>query len=98
MGGEGKGGGEKMGGGRTGKMRGKSRKWRWIRMRPEKEGEGEWEREEEGRGGGQRRRGKRMKDEEFCPTKSQMLQGTVSIPMLNAMYKHLHTDMYIYQL
>ena len=49
----------------------RSRKWRWIRMRPEKEGRGK------GRG-----RVKRMKDE-FCPSKSQMLQGTLSIPMLN---------------
>ena len=40
-------------------------------MRPEKEGRGK------GRG-----RVKRMKDE-FCPSKSQMLQGTLSIPMLN---------------
>ena len=33
----------------------------------------------EGKGRG---RVKRMKDE-FCPSKSQMLQGTPSIPMLN---------------
>ena len=60
------------GGGRTGNRRRTtmmSRKWRWIRMRPEKEGKG-------------RGRVKRMKDE-FCPSKSQMLQGTLSIPMLN---------------
>ena len=66
----GKGGGEKRGGGRTGNRRRttmRSRKWRWITMRPEKEGGG---------------RVKRMKDE-FCPSKSQMLQGTLSIPMLN---------------
>ena len=64
--GGGKGGGEKRGGGRTGNRRRttmRSRKWRWIRMRPEKEGRG---------------RVKRMKDE-FCPSKSQMLQGTLSI-------------------
>ena len=37
-----------------------------------------------GRGGrGQRRRGKRMKDEQFFPTKSQMLEGTESILVLN---------------
>ena len=36
-----------------------------------------------GGGRGQRRRGKRMKDEKFCTTKSQMLQRTMSIPMLN---------------
>ena len=57
-------------------------------------------------GGGQRRRGKRMKHDELCPSKSQMLQGTVSIPMLNTsmlsgckitLSKHLHTThMYIY--
>ena len=65
----GKGGGEKRGGGRTGNRRRttmRSRKWRWIRMR--KEGRGK-----------DRGRVKRMKDE-FCPSKSQMLQGT---PMLN---------------
>ena len=55
------------------------------------------------RGGGQRRRGKRMKHDELCPSK---LQGTVSIPMLNTsmlsgckitLSKHLHTThMYIY--
>ena len=59
-----------------------------------------------GGGGGQRRRGKRMKHDELCPSKSQMLQGTVSIPMLNTsmlsgckitLSKHLHTThMYIY--
>ena len=58
------------------------------------------------RGGGQRRRGKRMKHDELCPSKSQMLQGTVSIPMLNTsmlsgckitLSKHLHTThMYIH--
>ena len=42
-----------------------------------------------GRGGGGGG-GKRMKNEEFCPTKSQMLQGTVSIPMLNTtVYPHV---------
>ena len=64
-------------------------------MRPEKEGEGEGE----GRGGG----GQRTKHDELCPSKSQMLQGTVSIPMLNTsvlsgckitLSKHLHTHMY----
>ena len=46
-----------------------------------------------------------MKHDELCPSKSQMLQGTVSIPMLNTsvlsgckitLSKHLHTHMYIY--
>ena len=39
-------------------------------------------RERGGGGGKGRGRVKRMKDE-FCPSKSQMLQGTLSIPMLN---------------